>query len=112
MIVVRFELWPEGDESKRKELATMAIENLRHDLSDGDYAYSISHQDSPTNKAADKRYERDPHKLLKLLDKDGKKTGVPVWKHGIILGFERSQGVVKLVWHCLVKSFGDYRFGA
>ncbi len=111
MVVIRFELWPEGDESKKRELSTMAIANVGGDAENGDYEYGISHQNTAGNKASGKAYERNPHKLLKWLDTDGKKTASVPWKHGIVLGFPRRLGVVKLAWYCLVKSFGERRFG-
>lgn len=101
MIVVRIELWTRGKQEEAKELATIAIANVGGDAYDGDYEYGISHQ--ANTKWA---YERDPHKLLRHLDADGKKT-CELWRTGKVRGFRRASGVVRLLLSVLAHAFGE-----
>lgn len=96
MIVVRIELWPRGDETRKRELAVAVISNqvgrsLETDGELGDYGVHVSHQ-------AGSRYAHevpDPHALV---------GGKGLWKRARVLNFPRRLGAVHLVQRALTEA--------
>lgn len=95
MLVVKIELWPWGEEARKRQLATIAIANTgAGNVHIGDYRWVISHQQDsgfgPSQPAT-------PHELMK-----DPSLG---WKSGSLEGFTRRRGAVALVKAVLAKAF-------
>lgn len=70
MVVVKIEMWPRGDESKKYPLAEMHIANVGGNASSGDYefvAYGKGGQRWPGQRGTG-RIERFPRKRLMAFD--------------------------------------------
>lgn len=90
--MIKIEMWPHGDESKKRDLAAIAIANVGGDSEFGDYGYSISHQ-------IDSKYGAKWEGHAPFANR-----GVGAWKTGQICGFMRAKGAVKLLAAILRKS--------
>lgn len=96
MIVVRIELWPHGDETRKRELAIAVISNdvvrsLETEGEHGDYRVLVSHQ-------AGTRYAQQAPTVRELL------AGAGLWKRGVLRNFPRSLGAVHLVQRALTEA--------
>lgn len=85
MIVVRIELWPQGNATRKRELAAISIANVGGDAKIAEYEYRVSHQIDSVHGAEWEGLEAFAF------------TGKGVWKSGRIERFARSRGVVKLL---------------
>jgi hypothetical protein len=85
MLMVKIEMWPHGDSSRKRDLAAIAIGNVGGDAETGDYEYLVSHQ-------IDSAYARDwcGHEAFAA-------HGQGAWKRGKVTGFKRSLGAVRLL---------------
>lgn len=90
--MIKIEMWPCGDETKKRDLAAIAIVNVGGDSEYGDYSYVISHQ-------IDSKYDRQWKGYV-----DFARSGTGSWKVGNICGFLRAKGAVKLLASILRKS--------
>jgi hypothetical protein len=88
MIMVKIEIWPMGDESRKRDLAAIAIANVGGDHELGDYAYAVSHQ-------IDSGYGPPWESHAKFAE-DAFVRGQG-WKIGTLKGFARRLGAVKLL---------------
>ncbi len=98
MIMVRIEMWPQGDPNKKRDLAAITIANVGGDARIADYEYQISHQ-------IDSEYGGAwvDHRAFAF-------EGRGVWKRGNVRGFVRARGAVALLTHVLKAAF--FRAGA
>lgn len=97
MIMIRIEMWPHGDSSRKRDLAAITIANVGGDHERGNYLAQISHQ-------IDSDYGE------RWVDHETfARAGAGRWKLVEINGFERQKGVVKLLWSVLRAAFGGGR---
>jgi hypothetical protein len=98
LIVVSIDLWPHGDESRKRTLAAVAIANVGGDERYGDYECAISHQ-AGTN---------HPHEGELSASAFGEAFRTPgnpwEWKRVTVRAFPRALGSVRLLARVL-KSF-------
>lgn len=82
MVVIKVEMWPHGDESRKYSLASATIANIGGDVTTGDYEY-------------------------KLFNKAG-----GFWKAGFIKGFPRKRLMAfDLLYRALKEAFGKRNGG-
>lgn len=81
MIVVKIELWPHGDETKRKDLgyAAIALNAVSEDRKIGNYDVALSHNGN-------------------FFDKEG------IWKSGQVIGHNRGDSVFVLIGHAIINA--------
>lgn len=91
MLMIKIEMWPLGDSSKKRDLAAIAIANVGGDEDVSDYEFWVSHQ-------IDSIYSKgwESYELFA-----SKRKGV--WKRGRVEGFRRSLGAVRLLQSVLKK---------
>lgn len=84
MIVVRIELWPGGDKTRKQDLATVVISN------DGSGTDRVANYKAVVSHQAGTQYagSLDPAELI---------TGARAWKRGQLVGFRRDRGAVMLL---------------
>lgn len=85
MIVVTIDLWPRGDETKKRKLATVVIANAGGDARVANYNWAVSHQEGTV-------YAKAFEHPQELLDEPRL-----AWKKGSTKGFLRKLGAVKLL---------------
>lgn len=99
MIVVDLDMWPGGDQSQPRALATIAIANVGGDQQIGKYVYAIGHQADPRG-----RERATAHDLIREAMRVTP-SRVFVWKYGTIEHFERRRGAVALLALVLADAF-------
>lgn len=98
MICLRIEMWPKGDHTKKYDLAAIVISNEGGNANTADYQYAISHQINTDRGKYWTGYEQFVKEVFSI------GTSPNIWKKGIVEGFYRKDGVVKLISQVLKKA--------
>lgn len=96
MIMIKIEMWPHGNEARKRDLAAIAVVNVGGDSDRGDYAYSISHQLDSDHGA-----QWVDHTVF--AESVGEPS-VSTWKCGTVERFKRASGVVRLLGRVLASA--------
>jgi len=92
VLVVRIELWPRGEASRKVDLAVIAVENVGGTAEAGDYEFAVSHQVRAGSSATLK-----PSELLR--------NPRAAWKRGRVRGYDKQYGAVRLLHWVLQAAF-------